>query len=76
MINHTLVGKMDGANIIVLPEEHWLPSSGEPLNGDVVEIDGKIWSYGSWVRREVTHEFAELAGWELPEYATQYEEVL
>lgn len=76
MINHTLVGKMDGANIVVLPEEQWLPSSGEPLNGDVVEINGKIYSYGTWSRQDVTLDYARLAGWDMPKYATTYEEVL
>lgn len=77
MVNHTLVGKLDGGNIVVLPEDHWFSSRGEPLRDDVVEINGKIWAYdSSWSRRDVTREFADLAGWDMPEFATTYEEVL
>jgi hypothetical protein len=77
MPNHTLVGKLDGERIHVLSEDHWLPSNSEPMGGDVVEINGRIWAYrNAWARQDVTREFADLAGWEMPEFALEYEDVL
>jgi hypothetical protein len=75
-----IVGKMDGARIIVLPEEHQVEIAGMPCVDDVVELRGKVYRVTNSTRvdewHDITDEFCEVAGWELYQPPIQLEDVL
>ncbi len=54
----TVIGKMDGSDMILYSSTNQYFINGEPDPDDVVEINGKIYVY-KWngVRVDITHEF-------------------
>ena len=67
-MTYVLVGKMDGGNIVPLPESQYEVIAGKPLADDVVEKNGVIMKvvHGGAMRK-ITRQYAEVAGWEMPE---------
>lgn len=50
MTRVTLVGKMDGARMIPIPETHQMGMAGTPLCGDIVEVLGRCYQVMSvWI---------------------------
>lgn len=68
-MTRTLVGKMDGGDIVLLGESESI--GGEPLSGDVVEINGRVWAYGENGRRDVTSKYLELTGQVIKQYTLE-----
>lgn len=58
---------MDGREIVPLPENHYECIAGKPMSGDVAERNGRVYAFTCVGKRLVTEEFADVAGWEMPE---------
>lgn len=74
----TVVGKVINAEIVPLAESDFEYISGDPLIDDVFmrEGGGKVYKKTTQGEFDVTHEYCELAGWELYEPPLQESEVL
>lgn len=72
----TLIGKMDGDRIVVLPEAHYMVSNGESPVDDIVEILGRIYKVTARGNIDITEEYCAAAGWHHPLMAIQYEDVM
>jgi hypothetical protein len=72
----TIVGKRCGPDLVPLEEKYYEQISGEPLVDDVFMRHGKVFARTKQGDRDVTHEFCELAGWEMYEPPLQWSDVL
>lgn len=72
----TLIGKMDGDRIVVLPESEYMVSSGEPCVDDIVEIGGRVYKIADGGRIDITSLYCLVADWYPPEFPLLYEDVL
>ena len=48
---------MDGLNMLPLEEKYHVGISGEPLDDDIVEIDGRYYRCTQGILLDVTHAF-------------------
>ena len=71
----TLIGKMDGQDIIVLPPSHYIEMSlGNELEDDIVEVLGRVYKITRAGRIDITEEYCAAAGWYHPTYALTKED--
>ena len=72
----TLIGKMDGDRIVVLPESDYIVMGGDPLDGDIVEILGRVYKCTARGNIDITEEYCLVAGWYHPLLAIEKKDVL
>jgi hypothetical protein len=72
----TLIGKMDGENIVVFPESHYIVTGSDPLDDDIVEILGRVYKRIAGVNIDITSEYCLAAGWYHPLTAIEKKDVL
>lgn len=63
----TIVGKLDGHDIVPLAEKDFEQISGTPGIGDVWMRYGKVYAETSLGPIDVTRRYCDLVGWSLPE---------
>ncbi len=72
----TLIGKMDGENIVVLPESHYIVMSSDGLDDDIIEVLGRIYKVTACGNIDITQEYCKIAGWHGYAAAIEYVDVM
>lgn len=72
----TIVGKLNGYDIVPLAEDDFEQIAGDPVVGDVYMRNGKVYARSTQHTFDVTDRFFDLVGWEIPEHPIRYEDVL